>query len=46
LAHTENASAKWDHLNIVQQRADAFESILELYAKLLEERLNELADVF
>jgi hypothetical protein len=46
LAHTENAPAKWDHLNIVQQRADTLESILELYAKLLEERLDELADIF
>jgi NIMA (never in mitosis gene a)-related kinase 1/4/5 len=46
LAHIENAPAKWYHLNIVQQRADTLESLLKLYAKLLEERLDELADVF
>lgn len=39
LAHTENAPAEWDYLNI---EADTLES-LELRAKLLEqERLDEL----
>ncbi|KAJ3679735.1 hypothetical protein LUZ60_017746 [Juncus effusus] len=44
--NSNNNSGEWDSLRLVQQRADALESLLEICAKLLEqEKLEELAGI-
>ncbi|XP_017701468.1 serine/threonine-protein kinase Nek6-like isoform X2 [Phoenix dactylifera] len=46
LVNGDSIQAEWDNLNIIQQRANALESLLELCAQLLkQERLEELAAV-